>query len=138
MDHYRSGRVESPCSTGTLVQATNQLMIIVRFGLRCANRYRHDARRFDRNCSLILQNSIDPEKLFPVDDQPVFRVQIWVNDDVREAVFIFQAEKHEPLSGSWPLARNDASRHARKNAIRQPSQAASSFDFNGLKILPPV
>ena len=80
---------------------------------------RRNALGFDVNHAvLVLQRAIYEQKTTVGDDHAVTFEDVWGEDDVRYAGFVFQREEDEPLCGAWTLAGDDAASDAYGAMIR--------------------
>ena len=93
-------------------------MKIVGLHLSARCQQRLDSPGFYRhNSILILQHARNDQKRMVHDGRVALVEKLWRNDDVRNARFIFQAQKHKPLGRAWALASDDGAGHAHKFAI---------------------
>src|SRR5436309_1127742 len=66
----------------------------LRFG--CDNGYRLDVGSFDGNGAvLILQDTVDAKKLFSVDHDAIFFIEVWTHNHIGNSRFIFKTQKDE-------------------------------------------
>ena len=84
---------------------------------------RANAFGFDGNyVVLVLQAALDEQELLMNDHGVILLKKLRGNDGVRNAGFIFEAEKHKTLGGAGTLARDHRTRDANFRSIRQAMQ----------------
>jgi hypothetical protein len=75
---------------------------------------RSDTLGFDvYHAVLILERALDKQKAAAGDEHAVAFEDVWGEDDVGDAGFVFEGEKDESLRRSWALAGELANRHRR-------------------------
>ena len=107
-------------------------MEIVRNGFGLGDEQRQHAFGFDGDdVVLILQNAFDGEEALAGKQQAILVKQVWPDNGVSYASFIFQTEKDESFGGSWALADDDAAADAETLAVGNITQVAGAADAHG-------
>jgi hypothetical protein len=96
---------------------------------------RLDDRGFDGDDAiLVLQRAFDDEERVVHDGGVIFLEELRLDDDVRDASFVFEAQKDKTFCGAGALANNDGACHADKCAVtkrgetrRRQNSAAVEF-----------
>ena len=105
--------------TGIDQQSELQLsmkIVGLHLGARCQQGL-HSPGFYRHNSILILQHSRNDQERM-VHDRCVSLVEkLWSNDDVRNACFIFQAQKHKSFGRAGALASDDGAGYAHEFAI---------------------
>ena len=64
-----------------------------------------------------LEAAFDEEEAFLGDDEPQFFEELWSDDGVGDAGFVFEADENEPFGGAGALATDHVARDADDLAV---------------------
>jgi hypothetical protein len=90
------------------------------------------------NAVLILEGAIDAEELSARHRDAVPFIQLWIDDGVRDARFVFEAKEDEALGCTGTLSSDHRSCDTGIRSVRHPAQACGRQHTSGIHLCPVI